>query len=156
MSNEAVVSGAAPRGTDAALFTTYLFSRPDLLTEWGVLEETGFELLDGLLQQYKGSVYAFRSQLLVWEKKIEKAVVASGASGGTLPTGSPMSGELGTLLAEIESANWANLPFDEDRLVLAAKTRLKWGDRDGAIRDYQEVVSQHPQGSLVLYAGTTL
>ncbi len=155
-SNEVTVSASLPQGPDATLFTSYLRDRPDLLTEWGVLEETDFELLDGLLQQYKGSVYAFRPQLLVWEKKIEKAVVAYGASGGTLATGSPISGELGTLLAEIESASWTGLPFDEDRLILAAETRLKWGDRDGAIRGYQDIVNQYPQGSLALYARTTL
>ncbi len=155
-SNETSVSVAIPQGLDAALFTNYLRKRPDLLTPWGVLEESDFEQLDSLLQQYKGSAYAFRPQLLVWEKKIEKAVVAYGASGGTLATGSPISGELGTLLAEIESADWTNQPFDEDRLVLAAETRLKWGDRDGAIRDYQAVVSQYPEGSLALYVRTTL
>jgi hypothetical protein len=155
-SNETSVSVAIPQGLDAALFTNYLRKRPDLLTPWGVLEESDFERLDSLLQQYKGSAYAFRPQLLVWEKKIEKAVVAYGASGGTLATGSPISGDLGPLLAEIESADWTNRPFDEDRLVLAAETRLKWGDRDGAIRDYQAVVSQYPEGSLALNVRTTL
>jgi len=155
VSNEVVVSVAIPQGTDATLFAGYLRSRPDLLTPWAVLEETDFELLDGLLQQYKGSAYAFRPQLLVWEKKIEKAVVAYGTSG-SITTGSPISGDLGALLAEIESANWTGAPFDEDRLILAAETRLKWGDRDGAIRDYQLIVDQYRDGSLAQYAQTIL
>jgi hypothetical protein len=52
--------------------------------------------------------------------------------------------ELEQLLREIDGADFQASAFDDDRLALSAKLHLRWGDRDGAHRAYDELIAKHP------------
>jgi hypothetical protein len=146
-SNEVTLTVRTPSATDAAVFTTYLRPRPELLTEWGVLEDADVATLSGVLEQHRGSPYLYWPQVLVWKRRTRDALAAFGASGGRILQGdNPLVADLGQVVGEIEANDWNGTPFDEDRLLLVAATKLAWGARVAALETYREIIARYPDG----------
>lgn len=150
-SNEVTVQVKAPQGRDADLYQQ-LAQRLHLLTDWATYEDADMERLGQLLQDYRGSPYLFRPQLVAWRVAIQKALVAFGDSGGPGRGGHPLNEDLGEILREIEDTDWSGSPYDENRLGLLAGSRLGWGDRTGAVDAYQLILTRYPDGVMAQLA----
>jgi len=150
-SNEITIQVTAPQGRDAGLYQQ-LAQRPHLLTDWAAYEDADMEQLGQLLQEYRGSSYLFRPQLVAWRVAIQEALVAFGDSGGPGRGGHPLNEDLGEVLRGIEETDWSGSPFDENRLGLLAESRLGWGDRTGAVDAYGLILTRYPNGVMAQLA----
>jgi hypothetical protein len=150
-SNAVTIQVKAPQGRDAELYQQ-LSQRRHLLTDWATYEEADMERLGQLLQDYKGSLYLFRPQLVAWRVAIQKALVAFGDSGGPASGGHPLNEDLGQVLREIEEADWNGSPYDENRLALLAESQLGWGDRTGSVDTYRLILARYPDGVMAQQA----
>jgi hypothetical protein len=146
MSNVVAIDVRAPEGKDAELYTKYLRARPELLTEWALMNlrsESDAELAAKLLDEYQGSPYLPRLQLLFWGQQIGEALSTNQELHGR--GADLLQGEPGRVLQRIES-EVSEGPFDEDRLALVARKKLEWGDRKDGVRLLREILMKHPRG----------
>jgi len=139
ISNVASIKVAAPNGKDADLLE-HLRRRPELLSEWGLLEDFAGDALEGLLDEYRGSRYLGRSHVLFWKKKLEQARASDQAAGIKLK-----EGKTARLLDEVAGSELDDSPFEEDRLLLVAETSAAIGDRARARGNYEKIVSNYPK-----------
>jgi hypothetical protein len=135
-SNEAIVMATTPQGRDAELFSKYLQNRAELLATWGIHHPTERRLVERLISEYPDSPYLRRAQVLDWRHKVAQVAGLRGR---------PMTEPLSALLQEIEGATWpSGEPFNEDRLLLVARTRAENGDHAGSTRVYRDIESMYP------------
>jgi len=52
----------------------------------------------------------------------------------------------------IEARDWTGSAFDEDRLLLIAGTKERWGGLEAAVATYREIVEKYPGNPVGLYA----
>ena len=143
-SNTANVTVVMPKGKEADLLERHISRHPELLTGWAKLIDD--ERVERLFDEYPGSPYLARPKLLLWERQLEKAI-ASDASEGQRRGVVPLEGEPARLLDRLASSNLEGTPFDEDRLLLLADMRSRWGRREEAIETYKEIVAKYPGGN---------
>jgi hypothetical protein len=139
VSNVATIDVKLPKGKDAELLV-HLQRRPELLSQWGLIEGFGDDLLDKLLDEYRGSRYLARSRVLSWRKHLEESR-AFDKQAGTKPS----EGKTGQLLDGIAAEELEESPFEEDRLLLMAEIATSIGDRRRARTAYESLVSRHPK-----------
>lgn len=145
-SNVVPIDVQAPEAKDAELYTKHLRARPELVTEWALmnlLSEGDAKLAVKLLDEYEESPYLSRLRLLSWEQQIGEALLTHQELHGR--GSDPLQGEPGAVLRRIES-DVSDGPFDEDRLTLVAHKKLEWGDRKDAARLLHEILTKHPRG----------
>lgn len=140
-SNVVTIEIVAPKGQGAELFSK-LRSRPELLSEeWAFLEASDEELVRALVEQYPDNPILARQRVLVWKRRIEDAHARARQVGAK-----PGESDVVHVLREMEATPLENTPFDEDRLLLAAETRIVIGDRQGARQIYEETARKYPDG----------
>jgi hypothetical protein len=125
VSNEVTIEATLPRGRDGEVLAQ-LLRRPELLSEWGLIEDFGGPVLKKLFDEYRNSRYLAHPRLLSWRKAVED------------------EGKTGLLLARLEEETLSGTPFEEDRLLLMADIAASIGDRAKARATYERVLSLVP------------
>jgi hypothetical protein len=142
-SNVVSVAVVQPSDADAQLYFGYLRGRPELMTDWALMNlrnPSDTELLRQLITSFPQSAYLERAHLLVWRAQITEALRREEPD--------PLRGQLGSVLEEIQGSNaLTGTPFDDERLFLIATTRLDWRDRAGAVAVLREIIEKYPNGA---------
>jgi hypothetical protein len=142
-SNTATVTVVMPKGKEAELLERHIRPHPEILTGWSKLLDN--ERIEQLFDEYPGSPYLARSKLLLWERQIEEAI-ASGATEEQRRGAIPLDGEAARLVDRLANDDLEGSPFDEDRLLLLAETKSRWGRREEGLEVYKEIIAKYPGG----------
>ncbi|HLA77878.1 MAG TPA: hypothetical protein VJU18_09905 [Vicinamibacteria bacterium] len=147
VSNVAAIRVVLPKGKDAELLSRYLLHRPELLSEWGLIEDFGASVLEQALQEHRGSRYLAHSKVLLWKTRLEEARASDRRIGAKLT-----EGKVSRLLEEMGTDDLEDSPFEEDRLLLLAETAAAVGDRAKARASYERILAKHPKSHAAMKA----
>ncbi len=152
-SNTVTIEAQWPEGREKDLFFKYLQARPEFTTTCNAsLAADDGERVEKLLRDYAHSLYLARTRLWSWQR--EDGAVARRVFAGRSPMDrTPLqASEAQGLLQEIDSADFNGSAFDDERLVLAAQLRDKWGDHQGTLRIYNELIAKYPESEAAEHA----
>jgi len=136
-SNAIAVTVNRPTGANAQLLDRHLRSWSLLVSDLaGQFEER----LESLFDDYPLDPYLARSFVILMEKKIERAMAEA-------PDGYPVQGEVPALLERLDSAQFGNSPFDEDRLAVLSDSLSRSGRRTEAIAVARRILERYPNGA---------
>jgi hypothetical protein len=138
VSNEVTIEATTPTGKDDEVLAQVL-RRPELLSEWGLIDDFGGPILKKLLREYPTSRCLAYPRLLSWRKELEEARAADVRSATRA-----VDGKTGQLLARLEDATLAGTGFEEDRFLLIGDIAASIGDRANARATYERILSLFP------------
>jgi hypothetical protein len=146
VSNEVTIEATKPQGKDGEVLA-HLLRRPELLSEWGMIEDFGGPVLERLLDDYPTSRYLAHPRVMSWRKELEEARAADQQS-----TTRTADGQMGQFLARLENVTLDETPFEEDRLLLVGEVAASIGDRAKARSTYERLASLNPTTAAAMKA----
>ena len=146
VSNVVTIEATMPKGKDDEVLAQ-LLRRPELLSEWGLIDDFGGSVLKTLLAEYPTSRHLAHPRVLSWRKELEEARAADVRSATRA-----VDGKTSQLLARLEGATLDGTPFEEDRLLLMGDIAVSIGDRAKARATYERILSLDPTTAAALKA----
>jgi hypothetical protein len=140
MSNSVVLRAVMPLGSEREVLDQYIKPRPQLVTPW--LELLDPSLLRSLFRRYPASRYLRRSKLLFYRSQLSDAIIEAPEP----PPNGAIEGRVPALLDELESDDFGDSPFEEDRMLMLAEICEQSGRPARARHAWEQILRRFPSG----------